>query len=88
MQFSDACNFAFDLKIASNVFFKNSSYPKIFDSVSFRAFKSFWARKLKPFFVKARQSLQNHLNPKLVIGSLLENGFAATLRLKTNVLNL
>ena len=27
-----------------------------------------------------RQNFQNYLNPKLVIGSILENGFGATLR--------
>ena len=44
--------------------------------------------KLKPFFGKARQSVQNWLNWELVIGSILENGFEAKLKSKTNVLSL
>ena len=35
---------------------------------------------LKPFFNKARQSIENCLNPKLVSGSILKNGFEGTLR--------
>ena len=35
--------------------------------------------KLKPYTGKARQSVQNCLNLNLVIGSILENGFEATL---------
>ena len=44
--------------------------------------------KLKPFFGKARQSVQNWLNWELVIGSILENGSEAKLKSKTNVLSL
>ena len=44
---------------------------------------NFWVTKLKPFSGKVRQSLQDQLNSKLVIGSFLENGFEATLRKKT-----
>ena len=43
---------------------------------------------LKPFSGKARQSLQDHLNSKLFIGTFLENGFESTLRSKTNVLSI
>ena len=41
-----------------------------------------WVTKLNPFSGKVRQSLQDQLNSKLVIGSFLENGFEATLRKK------
>ena len=44
--------------------------------------------KLKPFFGKARQSVQNWLNWELVIGSILENGSEAKLKSKMNVLSL
>ena len=53
----------------------------------FQFFASFWVRKLKSFSREVSKSLQNHLNPKLVIGSILENGFEATLKFKTNVLS-
>ena len=43
--------------------------------------------KLKAFAGKVGQSFQNYLNQNLVIGSLLENGFEATLSSKTNVLS-
>ena len=35
---------------------------------------------LKLFSVKAKESIQNCLNPTLAIASILENGFEATLR--------
>ena len=43
--------------------------------------------KVEPFSRKIRQSVQGCLNQNLVIGSLLENGFEASLSSKTNVLS-
>ena len=57
-------------------------------TVFFSYFANFWVTKLKPFSGKARQSLQDHLNSKLVIGSFLENGFEVTLGSKTNILSI
>ena len=51
-------------------------------------FFAIWVTKLKPSSGKLRQSNENYLNPKLVIGGILENGFEATLRSKMNVLNI
>ena len=42
---------------------------------------------MKPFPEKFRQSIQNHPNQNLGIRTLLENGFGAALRSKTNVLS-
>ena len=53
----------------------------------FQFFANFWLTKLKPFSRKVRQSVQNYLNQNSVVGSLLENGFEATLSSKANVLS-
>ena len=58
-----------------------------FEKNIFQFFANFWVRKLKPFSGKVRQSVQNYLNQNSVVGSLLENGFEATLSSKTNVLS-
>ena len=58
-----------------------------FEKGIFQFFANFWVTKLKLFSVKVRQSLQDHLNSKLVIGSYLENGFEATLWSESNVLS-
>ena len=50
----------------------------VFEKGIFQFNSNFWVTKLKPFSGKARPSLQNHLNSKLIIGSFLENGFEAT----------
>ena len=60
----------------------------VFEKRIFQFFANFCVTKLKPFSGKARLSLQNHLNSKSVIRSLLENGSEATLRSKTNVLSI
>ena len=49
--------------------------------------QNFCVTKLKLFFEKVRQSVQNYLNQNLVIGSFLENDFEATLSWKTNLLS-
>ena len=51
-------------------------------------FADFSVNNLKIFLGKARQSIQNWVNPKLDIESILENGFEATLRPKSDVQNL
>ena len=56
-----------------------------FEESIFQFFADFWVIKLKPFSRKERQSVQDYLNQNLVLGSLLENGFEATLSSKTNV---
>ena len=48
-----------------------------FEKGFFQVFENFWVRKLKPFFGKVRQSVQNYLNGNLVIGSFSENDFEA-----------
>ena len=53
---------------------------------AFDLFANFWVTKLKLFSGKVRQSIEDYLNPKLVIGSISEICFEATLRSKTNVL--
>ena len=57
-----------------------------FEKSIFLIFSNFWVTKLKPFFGKVRQRVQSYLNQNVIIGIFLENGFLATLRLKTNVL--
>ena len=57
-----------------------------FEKDIFQFFANFWVTTLKPFSGKVRQSAQNYLNQKSVVGSFLENGFEATLSSKTNVL--
>ena len=52
----------------------------------FSVFVNSWVMKLKPFSGKARQSLQDQLNSKLVIVSFIGNGFEVTMSWKTNVL--
>ena len=59
----------------------------VFEKNIFQVFANFWLMKLKQFSGKARQRLQDHLNSKFVIGMFFENGFEATLGLKTNVLS-
>ena len=51
-------------------------------------FRIFLGVEVEPIFGKARQNVQNCLNPKLIIGSTLENSFEATLRSKTNDLTI
>ena len=53
----------------------------------FSVFASFWVMKSRPFSGRVRQSIQNCLNPYLVIGSFLENGLEVTLSSRTNVLS-
>ena len=55
---------------------------------AFFSFSNFLERKLKSFSEKARQSVQDHSNSKLVKKSVLEDGFEATSSSKTNVSNL
>ena len=52
----------------------------------FTLFVNFWWAMLNMVSEKARQNLQDRLNPRLVLGNILENGFRATLRSKRNVL--
>ena len=52
-----------------------------------RFYANFSVKKLKTFFGKVRQSVQNYLNQHLVIGSFSENGFEAILSSNANVLN-
>ena len=56
-----------------------------FEKSIFHFLASFWVKKLKSFFEKVRQRLENYLNQNLGIGRFLENGFEATLNSKTNV---
>ena len=60
----------------------------VFEKSIFQFFANFCLTKLKPFSGKARLSLQDYLNSKFGIRSLLENGSEATLRSKTNVLSI
>lgn len=53
----------------------------------FYYFADFWVAKLKAFSAKARQILQNSLNPNLITRSISENNFKATLKSKTTPLN-
>ena len=55
-----------------------------FEKSIFQVYANFSLMKLKPFFGKDRKSIQCYLNQNLVIGSLLENGFEATLNWKTS----
>ena len=57
-----------------------------FEKTIFKFFASLSVTKLKPFVGKVKQSVQNYLNLNMVIGSLLESGFKATLSSKANVL--
>ena len=50
-----------------------------FENAIFQFFANFWVTKLKAFSGKVKQNVQNCLNQKLVLGSILENGFEATL---------
>ena len=70
------------------VFWKSETKLLKLCKSQFSVFGNFCVTKLKPFFGKARQSVQNWLNWELVIGSILENGFEAKLKSKTNVLSL
>ena len=51
----------------------------------FQLFANFSMKKLKQFLGKVRQSIQSYLNQNLVITSVLENRFEATLSSKTSV---
>ena len=53
----------------------------------FSVFAAFWVMKSRPFSGRVRQSIQNCLNPYLVIESFLENGLEVTLSSRTNVLS-
>ena len=55
--------------------------------ILFTFFVNFWGTKLKPFSGKANQSLQNGFILKFARESILEIGFEATLKSKTNVLS-
>ena len=48
-----------------------------FENDNFQFFAYFWAKKLKPFTAKAKQSVKRSLNPKLIMVSISENGFEA-----------
>lgn len=54
----------------------------------FGFFASFGLTKLKLFKGKAKRSVEISLISKLIIGSILENSFQATLISKTNVLSI
>ena len=56
--------------------------------MTFFNFLQIWVTKLKVLSGKVRQSVEDCRNPNLVIGRFLENGFEATLRWNSNVLNL
>ena len=53
-----------------------------FGNGAFDLFANFWVTKLKLFSGKVRQSIEDYLNPKLVIGSISEICFEANLRSK------
>ena len=59
----------------------------VFEKSIFQLFASFWVMKLRPFSGRVRQSIQNCLDPYLVIGRFLENGFEPTLSSITNALS-
>ena len=65
---------------------KNESFECLKRAL-FRFLQIFEKTKLKAFSGKVRQSLENCLSQNLVLGSLLGNGFEATLSAKTNVLS-
>ena len=56
-----------------------------FEKSIFQIFGNFLVTKVKPFFGKVMQSVQDYLNQNLVIGSFLENDARATLTSKKNV---
>ena len=58
----------------------------VFENIIFQFFVNLWLTKLKPFFGKVRQSVQNHLNESVVIGNFSGNGFEATFTSETNAL--
>ena len=58
-----------------------------FEKDIFQFSANFWVTKLKPFFGKVRQNVQNYLNQNLLIWSFLENSFRAIFRSKANVLS-
>ena len=57
----------------------------VFEKSIFQFFANFWLANVKPFSGKVRQNVRRYLNPNLVIASVLENSFEATLSSKTNV---
>ena len=59
-----------------------------FEENIFQFFANVWVTKLELFSGKVKQCVQKYLNQNSVVGSLLENGFEATLSSKANVLSL
>ena len=59
-----------------------------FENSIFQFFGNFWGAKLKLFSEKAKQSLYDHLNSKLIIVNFFKNCFEASLSSKTNFLSL
>ena len=66
----------FNSKLSHRELFRNlfRSYPKVKNKCSeslkiafFIFFPNFWVTKLKPFFGKVKQSIENYLNPNLWI---------------------
>ena len=53
----------------------------------FMFFANLWVTKLKPFFRKVRQSVQNYWNQNLVIESFFKNRSGGTLSSKMNLLH-
>ena len=60
---------------------------RIFENCDFCFFYKL-LKKLKPVTGKVRKNVENCLNKNLVLEMFLENGLEATLRSKTNALNL
>ena len=54
----------------------------------FQVFANVWLTKLKWFYGKVRQRVQNCLNQNLLIRSFLGNDFETTLSSKTNILTI
>ena len=65
------------------IFWAQTRITWAFEKSIFKFFASFWVKKLKFFFGKVRQSVQNYLNQNLVIQSFLKNGFGRYLELKS-----
>ena len=59
-----------------------------FEKSILQVFANLWWTKLKAFFAKVRQSVQNYLNEDLVTVNFLENGFETTFSSKANVLSI
>ena len=84
----------FHFKVCQRKYFRNLlklpwSQKRIFwefENEFLNFFAHFSVNKLKMFLGKARQSIQNCVNPKLDIEKILENGFETTLRWKADIL--